>query len=480
MAKLRARQRGLTLLELMGVLAVAGAFLAGLGFLTQQWSGKIRAGNAAVWHKTLNTAAAAYIKANYAALQATATATTPAVVNIATLKAGNYLSANFSTVNSYGQTGCVLVLEPVAGRLEAMVVGEGGTALTDFDAGPIAAEIGAAGGYVYSATNARGAYGGWDVVVTDFVSGTCSGTAATTGSIASALWFMDGQQIADYLYRDAVPGHPEANTMNTPILMSASTIQTVNTACTTNGTLARDTNGAVVSCQSGQWKLQTSAYWQDPVANFASLPACNATTLWQTRVVRTPAVGTGPRAHTCDGTAWQPLAVDNNGNLRAVGSTVVAGPFGVGASTTSTVGAACAAGGIAQTSTGSVLYCDTNTLTYRVAPAGSLAVETLQVAEVAVDSTACPNGTGDNGRVARDTSGVLLSCQAGVWKKASGVVAGGSYGGAYTTYQNVAVCRTGNPYTGWCSCPAGFSGVLTGGGWGNKKWDHFYWLCIKL
>ncbi len=468
------RQKGVSLVETLGVLAVSGTLLAGMTFLAQQWTERIRGSNTALWHQTLNAAVTAYVKDNYATLVATASASTPVAVSVPTLQAGNYLSPGFAVANSYGQVGCALVLQPVANRLEVLVAGEGGRALSEFDAGPIAAEIGSSGGFMYSATNARGAFGNWNINTANYTSSTCSGTAATTGRIASLLWFTDGQLLADYVYRNTVAGHPEANSMNTPFILGSSTIQTLNAACTTNGAIGRDANGGVLSCQLGQWKSQGSAYWQDPVANLASLPACTAATAWQTRQVQAATVGSGPHAYTCDGATWRPLSVDDSGNLTVSGN-YLTGTLGVGVSTVSTVGAPCAAGSVSKTVSGGVLFCD-SALTYRLAPAGSVSASTFQVAGVVTLNSACPSGTADNGRVARTVDGALLSCQSGVWKKATGTI-GGDVGGMYTIGTFSGACITPNPATGSCSCPPGYAGYISGFGWSWSQWDQRYHLC---
>lgn len=64
-------------------------------------------------------------------------------------------------------------------------------------------------------------------------------------------------------------------------------------------------------------------HWKEPVDNFASLPPCDANSAWHTRIVKTPTVGTGPRAYTCNPTTntWNALAVDNSGNLKVEGTT---------------------------------------------------------------------------------------------------------------------------------------------------------------
>jgi hypothetical protein len=50
-----------------------------------------------------------------------------------------------------------------------------------------------------------------------------------------------------------VPGRPELNAMNTPLVMNAT--QTVGAACAATGAIAQDGSGAILSCQGGSWKL---------------------------------------------------------------------------------------------------------------------------------------------------------------------------------------------------------------------------------
>lgn len=63
-------------------------------------------------------------------------------------------------------------------------------------------------------------------------------------------------------------------------------------------------------------------YWKEPVISFASLPLCDINSLWHTRIVQNPTVGTGPRAYTCDGAGvWKALGVDDTGNFTVAGTT---------------------------------------------------------------------------------------------------------------------------------------------------------------
>lgn len=174
--------------------------------------------------------------------------------------------------------------------------------------------------------------------------------------------------------------------------MGANTIGNIRTvvagsACASVGEIAKNAAGAVLSCQGGIYKTQGSAFWNDPVANLASLPVCNAASLSNTRMVQTTTAG-GARAYSCNGASWQPISVDNAGNM-----TVPA---------TMTVGK-------------------------------------MQINDVAVEGTACT----PNGLVARDSVGVVLSCKSAIWTSITNcglgcgqtwrsVLGSRGYGGTYT------------------------------------------------
>ena len=204
---------------------------------------------------------------------------------------------------------------------------------------------------------------------------------------------------------------------------------TSGNACATVGALARDAAGAVLSCQGGVWSQQGSAYWKDPVATAAALPACNAAAAWQTRVVQTPGTGSGPRAYTCDGGVWRALAVDDAGNLTIPGTGTIAtlsvsGNSTLGDATSDTV-----------TVNGTSTFNSGLTIGNGTAATSS---NTLVVNRTATESAACS----PNGSVARDANGLLLSCQSGVWRKAQG--AGLS---AWVYFNGTAATCPG----GWCT-----------------------------
>lgn len=358
------KQLGFTAIELLVVITVAVAGLAMGGEAFNRWSESMANQTASDHAKQVISATQKYTKDNFSALQSTATATTPANITVSMLQSTNYLPASFNALNNYGQSYSIAVLQPVAGKLQTLITTSGGETIQELSLRRIAQQIGAMGGYVSSAaaTTATGSYGGWTLSLPGNY-----GLNPGAGHLAIALFFGDSGTVNDYVYRNSVAGHPELNTMNTPLIMAS--VQTAGAACTTSGAIAANSSGGVLSCQGGTWKTQGSAYWQDPVANWATLNAsypCNASSAWQTRVVQTPTTGTGPRAYICSGTAWTAISVDDSGNMTLPGILT----------------------------TGKVLLND-----------------------VVTAGTACAS----NGLVAKDAAGLILSCQSGVWKGAASI-----------------------------------------------------------
>jgi len=406
----RIKQRGVTLIELIVALGIMAAVTLGVNQLINTYSEDTRSSITALHIKRVGAAANSYIKNNYAAISSVATATNPALIRVSDLVTGGYLPAGYSIKNQQSQDTCVLVLEPSANNLTAIAVTEGGSVIDDITLGQIAATIGGEGGAIYSTavTTIRGAMGGYSFLVGNFANANhlgmkCDGVTAGAVTLGAghpvmALWFADGNSTSSTLYRDSVPGNPSLNTMNTPIIMGAGTVQVVDGACTTIGMLGRDNTGKVLMCDGALWKQQGASvgYWKDPVNNIASLPVCDAAAAYQTRVVTTPSVGSGPRAYNCNGSGtWQPLAVDDSGNL-TIGGTLTA---------------------------------------VNVTASGKTTTGLLQVNTVAVEGTACPT----NGLVARNAAGLLLSCQYSVWKVNGGITRSGTY----TTAINGA-CNNGS------------------------------------
>lgn len=431
------KQRGVTLMELLVTLGLMSVLMVGLVNLLDNASDDAKSSVTALHAKTIGDAAGAYIKDNYGPLTSVATAGQPVLLRVSDLVATGYLTNGASAVNPRGQTTCVLILQPTANKLLGLVATEVGDTIDDLTLGQIASTIGGSGGGIYSTdpTILRGAMGGWEMPIGAFANPNhlgqrCDGTPGdivfSAGHPVMALWFADGAEASATLYRDAVPGNPSLNTMNTPILMGAGTIQVEGSACATSGALGRDAAGAVLACESGEWKKGGSAYWKDPVASFGNLPACDASGLGHTRVVRTPGTGSGARAYSCDGTGnWQALGLDDSGNITIPG--------------TATISQA------------------------NVSRLGG----NLEITSTAVEGTACS----PNGRIARNTNGLILSCQSGVWRS-FGIGHNSGLPGTFcnhTTYcgrsTGAALCHTATCYGGSCSGAGPYNKT------GNVQWS---------
>ncbi|MDA8093644.1 MAG: shufflon system plasmid conjugative transfer pilus tip adhesin PilV [Betaproteobacteria bacterium] len=364
-------------------------------------SARLAITDAATAHELTSIANAAqhYILANSATVQSAVTTNGSMILCVpntpGTCPAGEpdltngYLPYGFKNVNSYQQSWEVVVGKDANGNLEALVESSGGVPIDGTDASEIASEVHSRGGAIgggsgdlsvagCAANQACGAYSGWGPVA---VGGTFPNPGP--GHVVALLDF-NGDEVLNgsYLYRVAVPGHPELNTMTVPMIMSAT--ETTGSTCTTVGAIAQDGSGVLLSCEnqgaSDNWETQGSMYWQNPVANYASLPACSSANAYETRVVETPSVGTGPRAYTCNGASWSALAVDDSGNLTVAGTLTANNATVSGTSTLNNL-----AGNLTVTPTASV-----------------------------------GNACSPNGRIAQDGTGVILSCQSGAWQQLGG------------------------------------------------------------
>ncbi|NWC89939.1 shufflon system plasmid conjugative transfer pilus tip adhesin PilV [Pseudomonas reactans] len=222
-------QRGVGLVEAMIVLIIAAI---AFGSAAQQYSKYLDniTNKQAADHATLIAAAASkYLKDNYAAVLALAGPTTPAVITVAMLKTTNYLPAGISDKNAFGQTYNIQVVEPIPNQLQAMVVTSGGQTISELDGRRIAQYMGAKGGFIsiVDTTVATGSFGGWQMALSPF------GISPGAGHVATALFLEDGAVVNDYLYRNAVPGHPELNRMNTAINMNGNNVNNAGTVAAT-------------------------------------------------------------------------------------------------------------------------------------------------------------------------------------------------------------------------------------------------------
>ena len=166
-------------------------------------------------------AAKGYITAYAGTIEATAAPTTPATITVPMLVATGFLPQGFGAVNPYQQGWVVEVLQPSPGDLQALALSTGGQPIPLRDAPRIGAEAGSAGGTVTSAGTAQGSYDGWTVSLTNYPN-------PGVGHLAALIDYSNGQLQNDYLYRTAVPGQPQLNTMQTSLGMGGNDINNAN------------------------------------------------------------------------------------------------------------------------------------------------------------------------------------------------------------------------------------------------------------
>ena len=195
-------------------------------------------------------AAKGYITAYAGTIEATATSTTPATITVPMLVATGFLPQGFGAVNPYQQGWEVEVLQPSPGDLQALALSTGGQPIPPRDAPRIGAEAGSAGGAVTNAGTAQGAFDGWSVSLAGY-------TNPGVGHLASLIDYSNGQLQNDYLYRTAVPGQPQLNTMQTNLGMGGNNITNANGIQANSAALAAGTpNGQQGALQIGGSALE--------------------------------------------------------------------------------------------------------------------------------------------------------------------------------------------------------------------------------
>lgn len=403
------RQRGMTLVEVLAALAIASALLVGLSGMIGDSIDELKEQQAALQQTQVVAAASRYVAANYSDLVAGTGAGAVTAVTVAQLKTAGFLSSGFAVTNPYQQSTCVLVRQPAAGKLDALVAGYGGSAIPDRAIASVAMMAGQGGGYVSAAQpgTARGA--SWELVTTAYQGVACAGTTVLDGTaghdgghlVSSLFYDGPGQLSTDFLYRDTVPGRPQLNQMNTPLGFAGAALVTPGTACGSAAAIGIDSaSRTVVTCGAdGLW--QAASTWKAPVTNFPDLPA-TGNTAGDVRMVTAL-----NRGFTYDGSAWVALAVDESGNLRV--------PATVYADTVDTATAVLTAGTITADKT--ITSTNGGIASNWVFGRNWLEGPTLYLNQATAPGTPCniPNADGSItyaiGSFKKDANGVLLACQ---------------------------------------------------------------------
>jgi cytoskeletal protein CcmA (bactofilin family) len=329
------KQQGFAILELLGALAIGSIVLLGLSKLMDNSLDDLKGTQAAYYQSQVTAAGAKYLNANTQTLQtALPTASTVVAVSMADLKTAKLLSNNISGTNAYGQTPCLLVRQPDPsghpGQFDALVINTGGQQIADRDLAAVSMNAGMGSGYI-SVTNpgvARGA--SWSVATTSYRSVACSGATALTGGatdgghlVSSLFYDGPGQLSTDFLYRNAVPGRPELNRMNTPLRLAGNALVSPGASClnamgVAEAGIAIDSSTRNVLSCSGNGVWSAVSQWKEAVANWSDLPL-SGSLAGDVRMVKGLS-----RAFTYDGAKWVALAVDQQGNMNVPGTITTA------------------------------------------------------------------------------------------------------------------------------------------------------------
>lgn len=194
------RQRGISLLEIIVSLTLFAIMFSGMAAMSDRFAKDTRDNVVAEHLRRVAEAGRSYVRDNYSTIAASAGPTTPFYISVANLVAGGYLQSGFSATNAYNQSVCILVLQPSANRLQALVVSEGGNAIDDISLGTIVAQAGGSAGAMRSGTSTiTGTQGGWSIARSSYhnlpntAGRRCDGSGGNVqiadGRLAYAIWF---------------------------------------------------------------------------------------------------------------------------------------------------------------------------------------------------------------------------------------------------------------------------------------------------
>lgn len=231
--------------------------------------------------RTVQMAVNKYVYDNAVFLSEKATPVTPFTLDVPLLVNAGYLPPGYSAMNNFSAIYQTKIMQPEKGKFHVMTFLTGGAELSLSQARNIAIKIGATGGYIDGNT-AKGALGAWSENLSafgDFNPG--------SGHIVIAGFYLNGAVSNDYLYRKAIPGKPELNTMRTALNMGdndivdagkinaagnitgSETVQgryiypaqtvTIGGSCSPSGLIGKDDTGVPVPCVNGKWKKNSGS-----------------------------------------------------------------------------------------------------------------------------------------------------------------------------------------------------------------------------
>lgn len=462
--------RGLTLLELIGALAIVAIITAAAIPVASRYiednKGRVIADQVSKMVGPAN----AYINANYAAIAATATATNPYVISPATLQTSGFLDSTMNLNNAYGQGYQIAVLQPTAGVLEGIIVSTGGVAISEREMPLIAQQIGGAGGYVsgqsaLGAAFAQGSYGGWKKALASY------GVSPGTGHVAAALFYSSLSTVDDSLHRHATAGQPQYQQMSAAIDMNNNNLNNAGTVTAKQLNLPAgntiNIGGSYIYGDSTNLALRAAGggvYLQTPSGGSANI--------FQVHNINGDATSTFTAQYMSATTGlWSGSYVNTNGSMLAGGNISANGDLTANGAVYSsnwfrsygnTGWYNQTYGGGLYMADGSWLrsYNDKGIYTGGQVQAGTIQSNGRLTANeyIQFNGTAAPGGgCSPDGLAAKASDGTgLLQCKGGIW------VGMGGISRAVNVYGAVICSSGGNGPANYTYCPAGYKAINAG------------------
>jgi len=228
---------------------------------------RLTLGAVAAWEmRVVRDATANYVSNNWSTVYASAAS--PIVITVATLKAAGYLSSAVSGTNPWQQAHAALLMQAGANMMAGAVVTYGGNAIPYEDIRTIASWTGDFGGYVpYSAEPynctapcAKGVGSFWTISLSSWNS---TGLVPTAGHLANNLFFNSGTLLSPFLYRYPQPNNPDAQTMhgglnmNSNVITNAASLQVVDQVIAQpQAKLLNDLYGGTYNANNGTLTVQ--------------------------------------------------------------------------------------------------------------------------------------------------------------------------------------------------------------------------------
>ncbi|MEI2263555.1 shufflon system plasmid conjugative transfer pilus tip adhesin PilV [Stenotrophomonas indicatrix] len=435
------RQAGFALIEVsIALIIILG--LAVLGMRLQMDSAQ-REQNARTgeWLRVVARGAIAYQKANASALLAAATPTTPAIASPAQL--ASMLPPGLSATSPQGHTYSVRWFEKSTGKLEGLVVLQGGESLRGLSLIQVASAAGGGAGFVDPLNPAVGKapQGAWQVDLSAW------GGSPGAGNPLYALFYDTeaADSTNDYLNRTSVAGKPELNRMSTAIDMNGNALANASTVDASGG--VRAASIAIGRADFGATPYAYETIQLTPSANLRIASGSNELVMFGNDF-RTQFRGDVTTPGTVTGTNVRGAEVYADGWFRSSGQGGwYSQAYGGGWHMTDPTWI--------RAYNNKSIYTAGEMRAGTVSAEGRLSSNDLKLNRIEAEGAWC----GENGLTARTNEGKMLSCTNGVWRGGGGI-------NTMVVTGPRAGCTINEPgKSSFAACPAGTTLISGGSMW---------------